>query len=70
MKFEHVAHLIAWTITVLLIVGFFVIAFTLGDCMDVQACATSKNRAVSITLGIGFVVYWAVFIGLIRRWSR
>jgi len=54
----------------LLIVGLFVVAFTLGDCMDEVACAASKKQAVSITFVTGLVIYEAVFFRLVRRWSR
>ena len=70
MRAAHLIVLIAWTITMLLIVGLFVVAFTLGDCMDEVACAASKKQAVSITFVTGLVIYEAVFFRLVRRWSR
>ena len=70
MNINHVMILVTWTIVVLFVTGGFVVAFTFGDCMDASACDASKTEAARIILGIGFVTYWIVFVGLVRRWSR
>ena len=55
MRFDHAAPLLA---------------ATLGDCVDAAVCAASKNKAVALTLAAAFIIYRAVFIGSVRRWSR
>ncbi len=70
MNLGRLVVFVAWSLTVLLVTGFFVFVFTFGDCMDEAACAASKNRAFWTTLGTGFFIYWAVTIALLRRWSR
>lgn len=70
MKASHLVIFVAWSLTVLLVTGFFLIGFTMGDCMDVVACVASKKNATTITLAVGFVTYWAVALLLFRRWNR
>jgi hypothetical protein len=70
MTVARAAVLIAWSVFVLLVVGWLMFLYTFGDCGSETACRTYKNGASSVIIGSGFVVYWAVFIVLIRRWSR
>jgi len=70
VKASHLVMFVAWSLTVLLVTGFFVLAFTLGDCMDEVACAASKRSALFITFAVAFVIYWSVAFALFKRWSR
>jgi hypothetical protein len=54
----------------MLVTGAALFLFTYGDCFDNVDCQHTVNRNFGVISGIGFVVYWAVFIALIRRWNR
>jgi hypothetical protein len=66
----RVAVLAIWSIVVMFVTGIVLFYFTFGDCFDVQACKANTNRNFALIAGSGFVIYWAVFIALVRRWSR
>jgi hypothetical protein len=70
VSIKHFAVLAVWTVIVLFVTGALLFWFTYGDCFDNQACIRSTNRNFRVIAGIGFVVYWTVFIALIRRWNR
>ena len=70
MKLSHFAILAAWTLLVMLVTGAALFLFTYGDCFDNVNCQRTVNRNFAVISGIGFAVYWAVFIALIRRWNR
>ena len=70
MKVRHFAILASWTLLVMLVTGAALFLFTYGDCFDNLDCQHTVNRNFGVISGIGFVVYWAVFIALIRRWNR
>ena len=70
MNIKQFAILAAWTAAVLIVTGALLFLFTYGDCSDNQACIRTTNQNFFVIAGTGFVVYWAVFIALIRRWNR
>ena len=70
MNFRRGFILVAWTFFVILATGATLFVYTYGDCLDEENCGILSNRHVLLIGGIGFVLYWAVFIALVRRWSR
>jgi quinol-cytochrome oxidoreductase complex cytochrome b subunit len=63
------AILLAWTLFVILVTGAALFFFTYGDC-DSEACSRIVNRNFAIIAGSAFVIYWLVFLALVRRWNR
>ena len=70
MNFRHFAILALWTAIVLVVTGTLLFLFTFGDCVDNQMCRNATNRNFALIAGSTFVVYWIVFIALVRRWNR
>jgi hypothetical protein len=70
LEVRHFVILAVWTVVVLLVTGAFLFVFTYGDCFGDAICRHVANRNLTIIAGTGFVVYWAVFIALIRKWNR
>ena len=70
LSLKRVTLLITWTIFTCLVTGALMFLYTFGDCAGVMACQTFKNRTGGGIVGASFVLYWAVFIMLLRRWSR
>ena len=70
MSLKHFAILAVWTVVVLFVTGALSFFFTYGDCFDNQSCSRLTNQNFALIAGIAFVLYWAVFIALIRRWNR
>jgi len=70
VSIKHFGILALWTAFVLLVTCALLFLFTYGDCFDNEACTHYANRASMLIMGAGFVVYWVVFIALIRRWNR
>ncbi|MGZ2412586.1 hypothetical protein ACUXST_002015 [Sphingomonas sp. F9_3S_D5_B_2] len=70
MKLRQFAILAVWTVIVLIAVGALLFLFTFGDCFDNEACRSTINRNFVMIASTGYVVYWAGFIALIRRWNR
>jgi hypothetical protein len=64
------AVLAIWSMIVMCITGAALFFFTFGDCFDVEACKANTNRNFVLIAGSGFAIYWAVFIALVRHWSR
>jgi hypothetical protein len=59
-----------WTAACLVLFFTAVLGATLGDCMDVEACARSKTHAMTIIM-IAFPLAWlAGTLFIIRRGSR
>jgi hypothetical protein len=67
---RHFVILATWTVVALVVTGALLFLFTYGDCFENVECSRYVNRTSSLIGGAGFVVYWAVFIALIRRWNR
>jgi hypothetical protein len=70
MNFRHFTILAVWTVGVLVVTGALLFLFTYGDCFDNDLCSRATNRSFIVIAGIGFVVYWAVFVALVRKWNR
>lgn len=70
MKARHVAILVAWTVFVILVTGTALFAFTYGDCFDDASCKQVAHRNFAMVAGTGFVLYWLVFLALVRKWNR
>jgi hypothetical protein len=69
VKFKHAAILLVWSAFVTLIVLVLLLP-TFGDCFDDQACIRNTNRYFWIVVGPAFIIYWTIFILLIRKWNR
>jgi quinol-cytochrome oxidoreductase complex cytochrome b subunit len=67
---RNFAILVAWTLLVIVVTGAALFLFTYGDCFDNEGCKRVTNRNAWIVIGSGFVVYWLVFITLVRKWNR
>jgi len=50
--------------------GALLFVFIFGDCFDNEVCRRAANRNFMVIAGGAFVVYWAVFIALVRKWNR
>jgi hypothetical protein len=70
VNWRHLAILAGWSLIVMLVVGALLFPIALGDCFDNEACKRTTNRDFTIVAGSGFVVYWLVFIVLVRKWTR
>ena len=70
MKARHVTILVAWTAFVILTTGAALFVFTYGDCFDNESCKQVTNRNFALVAGTGFVLYWVVFVALVRKWNR
>jgi len=70
VNFRHFTILAAWTVIALTATGALVFLFTFGDCFDSEVCKRTTNRNFTVIAGGAFVVYWAVFIALVRKWNR
>jgi hypothetical protein len=66
----HFAILAIGTFVVLFVTGAILFLFTFGDCFESDVCSRAANRNFAVIAGTGFVVYWTVFIALIRKWNR
>ena len=69
MKAGHLAILFAWSLLVMVAVGIMLLPL-MGNCEGNEACIRNGSRYAGIVIGTGFVIYWAVFIALVRRWNR
>jgi hypothetical protein len=67
---RHFAILAAWTLCVIVVTSSALFVFTYGDCFDSEACRRVTSRNGWIVIGTAFVVYWLVFIVLVRKWNR
>ena len=70
MNLRRFAILVTWTIAVILITGVALFVFTYGDCLGDAACTRVTNRNFALIGGTGFVLYWVVFVALVRNWNR
>ena len=70
MNLRHFGVLALWTVVVLFATGALLFLFTFGDCFDNEICRRATNRNFTVIAGGAFVVYWAVFIALVRKWNR
>jgi hypothetical protein len=70
VKSRRFAILVAWTVAVILITGAALFVFTYGDCFENEACKRVTNRIFALIAGTGFVLYWVVFVALVRKWNR
>jgi hypothetical protein len=70
VKARHGAILVAWTLAVILMTGAALFVFTYGDCFGNEACQRVTNRNFALIAGAGFVLYWLVFVALVRNWNR
>ena len=69
MKLRHVAILGGWSVAVMIVTGILLLPL-IGDCFGDPSCERNSNVYFWSVVGPAFVIYWLVFIGLIRRWSR
>ena len=70
MSLRHFGALALWTVVVLLATGALLFVFIFGDCFDNEVCRRAANRNFMVIAGGAFVVYWAMFIALVRKWNR
>jgi hypothetical protein len=70
VKARHAAILVAWTVVVILAAGAALFIFTYGDCFENESCKQVANRNFALIAGTSFVLYWLVFIALVRKWNR
>ena len=70
MKFKHVAILAAWSVFVTLVTYDLLFPVVSHCSLSDQACIRTNNRQYWIVVGSAFVIYWTVFVLLIRKWNR
>ena len=70
MKFKNVAILAAWSVFVTLVAYDLLFPLVSHCSLDDQACIRTNNRQYWIVVGSAFVIYWTVFVLLIRKWNR
>jgi Co/Zn/Cd efflux system component len=70
VSLRRLAILVAWTFAVILITGAALFLFTYGDCFENETCKRATNRNFLVVAGAGFVLYWVVFLALVRKWTR
>ena len=70
MKLGRGLVLVAWTAFVVLLTGVALVFFNYGPCGADGLCFGTTSRNGLLILAIAFVVYWTVFLALVRRWNR
>ena len=53
----------------MVVVGILMLPL-MGNCAGNEVCESNDNRYFWTIVGPAFLIYWAVFVVLIRRWNR
>ena len=69
MNCRHLAILGIWSLMVMVVVGILMLPL-MGNCAGNEVCERNDNRYFWTIVGSAFLIYWTVFIVLVRRWNR